>query len=104
MASTKPAQQIVDAEPAKWSVYIVAGRGDYWYTGISTDVGRRFAEHQGQGGRCARALRGRGPLRLLFNHEVGSHGAALRMECYIKRLSKVQKRALVAGKAALPLG
>ncbi|KAA0013246.1 GIY-YIG nuclease family protein [Billgrantia pellis] len=61
------------------------------YTGITTNVERRFAEHRA--GRGAKALRGRGPLTLVHHELVGSHGQALRLEAELKRLSAPRKRA-----------
>ena len=83
-----------------WYIYIVAGCGDYWYTGITKDVQRRFAEHNSQGPRSARALKGRAPLTLIYSHEAGTHSAALRLELWVKSLTKAQKRSLVAGDLA----
>ncbi|GAB2796841.1 hypothetical protein GCM10027040_24240 [Halomonas shantousis] len=66
------------------------------YTGITTDVERRFREHR-NGKRGARALRGKGPLTLRHWQTVGSHGEALRLEAYIKTLSPPAKRAWIVG-------
>jgi putative endonuclease len=65
------------------------------YTGITTDVDRRFREHsEGRGG--AKYLRGRGPLQLAWQAAVGDRGTASRLEYRIKRLSAEMKRALCA--------
>jgi len=77
-----------------WHVYIVRCRGGELYTGISNDVERRFAEHRA--GRGARYLRGRGPLRLVLDVEIGSLGRALRVEHRIKQLDRGHKEALIA--------
>jgi predicted GIY-YIG superfamily endonuclease len=80
---------------ATWFVYLLRCRGGALYTGITTDVVRRFAQHrQGDGG--AKYLRGRGPLRLVYERPVGTRGQALRLEHRIKRLSKKRKERLVA--------
>ena len=76
------------------------------YTGITTDVARRFAEHA-DGKRGARALRGKGPLTLVYRQKVGTHSEALRLEASIKRLSAAAKRTWLArqdGEAAQPGG
>jgi putative endonuclease len=79
-----------------WHVYLLkCQRGDI-YTGIATDVQRRLAEHQGASSRGAKALRGRGPLRLLRAEPVGSRGPAQRVEARIKRLTKSLKEDLAA--------
>jgi putative endonuclease len=81
----------------EWSVYIIRCRDNSLYTGISNDVERRFSEHADQAKRCARYLRGRGPLELVFQADVGSRTKALKMERRIKKMSKADKEKLVAG-------
>jgi putative endonuclease len=65
------------------------------YTGISTNVGRRFTEHQGEGGTGSKYLKGKGPLSLVFEKEMGSKSLALKVESKIKKLSKAKKERLV---------
>ena len=72
-------------------------RDNSLYTGISKDVARRFTEHADQAKRCARYLRGRGPLKLVYETDAGSRAKALKMERRIKKMSKVDKEKLVAG-------
>jgi putative endonuclease len=71
------------------------------YTGISTDVQRRWKEHQRGGARTARYLRTRKPVDLIFSAMIGERGAALRAEYAIKQLEKPQKEALAKGALAL---
>jgi len=77
-----------------WSLYLIRSQDNRLYTGITTDVSRRFAEHQA--GKGAKALRGRGTLLLVFSQAIGSHSQALRVEYQVKRLSKIQKERLVS--------
>lgn len=86
---------------SRWSVYLVRCRGGALYTGIAKDVSRRLAEHAEGGPRAARFLRGRGPLRLVFQRRLGSRGLALRVERAIKRLPKRAKESLVADASRL---
>jgi len=65
------------------------------YTGITTDVSRRFAEHQGDGDAGAKYLRGRGPLMLVFQKRLGSRSLALGVESRVKKLSKARKEELI---------
>ncbi|WP_111413755.1 GIY-YIG nuclease family protein [Billgrantia lactosivorans] len=74
-----------------WYLYVVETAGGALYTGITTDVARRLAEHAA--GRGAKALRGRGPLLLRHQEAVGSRSEALRLEAVVKRLSATDKRA-----------
>ena len=79
----------------RWSIYLVRCRDGSLYTGIATDVPRRFAEHQRQGGRGAKYLSGRGPLRLVFQQPIGDRSRALTVEHCIKQLPKAKKERLV---------
>ena len=83
-----------------YSVYMVRAARGIFYTGISTDVGRRLVEHR-DGRRGARALRGKGPLTLVFSEEVGDRGLAARVEYRVKRLSRTQKEILASGRSTL---
>jgi putative endonuclease len=86
-------------DPA-WHLYMVRCRDGQLYTGVAIDVARRFEEHQGQGPRCARYLRGKGPLSLAFEVPVGSRGDALRLEMRVKAMSKRRKEWLVESSGA----
>ena len=70
------------------------------YTGIATDVEKRFAEHAG-GPRGARFLRGKGPLELVFTAPVGDRATASRLEYRVKRLARSEKLELIAGRRDL---
>lgn len=78
-----------------WHVYMIRCRDGTLYTGISTDVDRRLAEHEEGGPRAARYLRGRGPLQLMLTLHACDRGTALKLERRIKRLSRAQKEALI---------
>ncbi len=83
-----------------FSLYIVRCADDTLYTGITTDVPNRIAEHE-SGVRGARYLRGKGPLRLEFRQQVGDRSCASRLEHRVKRLSRQQKEALIRGDQSL---
>jgi putative endonuclease len=82
-----------------WHIYIIRCGDGSLYTGIATDVRRRFAEHES--GLGARYLRGRGPLELVLSRPVGDRSEALRLEQRVKRLPKRLKELVVAGRLAL---
>lgn len=77
---------------AVWYLYLIETANGALYTGITTDVERRFREHDG-GKRGARALRGKGPLRLVHRQAVGSRSEALKLEAWLKKQSAQAKRA-----------
>ena len=79
----------------QWSLYVVRTKGGELYTGIATDVERRFEEHRAGSG--ARYLRGRGPLELVFEKQIGARSMALSVERRIKRLPRELKEALILG-------
>ncbi|WP_425439267.1 GIY-YIG nuclease family protein [Pseudoalteromonas denitrificans] len=76
-----------------WHIYIIETRLGHWYTGITTDVTRRFNEHEKGFG--AKNLRGKGPLSLIFHIKVGNRSQASILEYQVKKLSKIKKRAWV---------
>lgn len=78
----------------EWQLYIVQTAAGVLYTGITTDVARRVDQHES--GRGARALRGRGPLALVYRCDAGDRAAASRLEYRVKQLSRQQKLRLVA--------
>ncbi|MFQ1731486.1 GIY-YIG nuclease family protein [Aeromonas veronii] len=94
-ATTTPAQQ--PSTPSRWSVYMVRTATGLLYTGISTDPLRRLRQHQS--GKGARALRGKGPLTLAWQQEVGEKGAALRIEYRLKQQPKSFKEHLIKSPA-----
>jgi len=80
-----------------WQVYIIRCSDESLYTGITTDVTRRFAEHGRGAG--AKYFRGRAPRQLVFLESGHDRSSASRRELEIKRLSPAAKRALIASPA-----
>jgi putative endonuclease len=76
-------------------LYIIKCHDGSLYTGISTNVGRRFSEHQGKGDAGSKYLKGKGPLSLVFEKKVGSKSLALKVESKIKKLPKAKKESLM---------
>ncbi len=76
-----------------YSVYLLRCADGSLYTGIATDVERRFAEHQANKG--SKYLRGRGPLKLVFTKQIGKKELALKIERLVKRLPKLKKEKLI---------
>ena len=84
-----------------WYLYIVRASDNSLYTGITTDVSRRFLEHTATA-KClsnkgAKALRGKHPLKLEFCCEVGSRSESLKLEYKVKSFPKRAKEDLVSG-------
>jgi putative endonuclease len=77
-----------------WSVYIILCSDDSLYTGISTDVARRYGQHATQQG--AKYFRGRLPRQLVYAEAGHSRSSASQRELAIKKLSRLQKLQLIA--------
>ena len=85
---------------AAFSLYIIECGDGSLYTGITTDVERRLAEHA-SGRRGAKYLKSRLPLKLIFQCPVGSRSTALRLEARVKKLSRSLKLDLVSGRISI---
>jgi putative endonuclease len=79
----------------QWHLYVVRCKDGALYTGIATDVSRRFEEHEQCPDKGAKYLRGKGPLELVFKKAIGDRSIALKVESRIKRLSKARKEELI---------
>ncbi len=87
----------------QWFLYIIRAKDNSLYTGVTTDIQRRFLEHQGLGKKAgAKYLRGRSPLILEFSQEIGNLSEALRMEIKVKKLSRKEKERLIFKARPLP--
>ncbi|HEC17908.1 MAG TPA: GIY-YIG nuclease family protein [Gammaproteobacteria bacterium] len=88
---------------SEWFVYIIRCSDASLYTGITTDVQRRFAEHAGREmKKGAKYFRGRYPESLVFVEGGHTRASASRREVAIKQLDRPQKLALIA-ETPLPL-
>ena len=76
-------------------VYVLRCADDTLYTGYTTDVERRVAEHDA--GEGAKYTRGRTPVDLRYVESFESRSAAMSREHAVKQLSRRQKAALVRG-------
>ena len=77
----------------RWHVYLVRCTDGTLYTGVTTDVARRVAQHNA--GTASRYTRSRRPVVLAYQKRVGDRGAALRREIAIKKLSREEKEELI---------
>ena len=73
--------------------YIVECADGTYYTGWSTDPGRRERQHNR--GRGARYTSTRRPVHLVYVEPQPDRAAAMRRELALKRLSHVQKHKLI---------
>ncbi|MBE0504382.1 MAG: GIY-YIG nuclease family protein [Desulfuromonadales bacterium] len=76
-----------------WQVYILRCSDNSLYTGITTDLARRFQEHLA--GRGAKYFRGRQPLQVVYLEAEHSRASASRREAFIKGLKREEKERLL---------
>lgn len=79
-----------------WCVYILECADGTFYTGVTTDVARRVAEHN-DSARGARYTRARRPVALAASWPAEDRADACRTEAAIKRLTRREKIALMRG-------
>lgn len=80
---------------SKFFVYILESGDGRYYTGYTTDIERRFRQHQaGEGARFTKAF---GAAKLVFQEEHLTKSDALKREAAIKKLSRTEKLALIDG-------
>ncbi len=73
-------------------VYVLECSDGTYYTGYTTDVQRRVAEHDA--GEGAKYTRGRTPVELRHTESYESKSAAMSREYELKQLSRAEKEAL----------
>ncbi|KLN63708.1 MULTISPECIES: GIY-YIG nuclease family protein [Vibrio] len=87
---------------SNWYVYLIRMRNNALYCGITTNVERRFKQHQQ--GTGAKALKGKGPLILEWYQGAGDNrSSASKLEYQIKRLSKQKKEQLITSQQRLTI-
>jgi len=74
-------------------VYVIECADGTLYTGYTTDVERRVAEHDA--GEGAKYTRGRTPVTLRHVESFDSRSAAMSREHEIKSLTRAEKEALI---------
>ena len=79
-----------------WSLYIIEACDRSFYTGITTDVERRYQEHS-QCGKGAKYFNGRKPLGVVYREDGHNRSSASRREAEIKKMSRAEKERLIAG-------
>lgn len=81
-------------------VYILRCSNDTLYTGYTTDMDRRYREHQRGTPKC-KYTRSFPPKELAAYWEFETAAEAKRAEASIKKLSKAQKLQLIGGQLSL---
>ncbi len=77
-----------------WQVYILKCADGTFYTGITTDLRRRLEEHNSSV-LGAKYTRGRRPVKLAYFRKMKNKPLAAKVECLIKKMTKIAKKKLV---------
>lgn len=75
--------------------YIIRCTDESLYTGITTDVKRRFEEHLSQSEKSAKYTRTHKAIKIETVWQSENRISASRLEYHIKRLTKAQKENLI---------
>ncbi len=80
-------------QASKWFVYILRCADGTLYTGVTTDLTRRVAEHNGESakGRGAKYTKARRPVGLVYSDSADSRSAAQKREFQLRNLSRAEK-------------
>lgn len=77
-------------------VYILRCEDNSLYTGITTDLERRFSEHLNSD-KGAKYTKSHKPVKIASAFGVATKSEALKLECAIKKMKKPRKEMLVVG-------
>ena len=77
-----------------WFIYMIRTTDNLLYTGITTDMARRWKQHSGAAG-GARFFRGRKPAQLVYLEKGHNRSSASRREAAIKKLRRSDKLSLL---------
>ena len=76
-----------------WSVYIIEADDLSYYTGITTEIKRRFQQHLDGNG--AKYFNARSPIKVVYIEDEHTRSSASKREAEIKKLSRRQKEMLI---------
>lgn len=80
-------------KPKNWQVYIIQSKTGKLYTGITTDINRRWSEHKNKKG--AKYFRLEDPQEIVFTEDYKNRSEASKREHEIKRFSKNEKQQII---------
>ena len=80
-----------------WYVYIIRCSDASLYTGVTTDVERRFAEHKEGGRKGSKYARAKIPIKVVHVEIYSSRSEAQKREYVIKHMTRAAKEELIKG-------
>jgi len=82
-------------ENKKYYTYMLRCEDNSIYTGITTDINRRMAEHFNKDNKCAKYTFNHNAKKIEMAWEAGNRVLASKLEYRIKKLSKKDKEELI---------
>lgn len=77
-----------------WFVYIIQNEKGHYYTGITTDLKRRFKEHS-ESKKGAKFFRSGAPVDMVFSKKFLNRSLASKFEAAVKKLTRNEKIDLI---------
>lgn len=81
--------------------YILRCLDNSLYCGMTSNLENRLKEHNSNGAKGAKYLRGKKPVRLVYQEEYPDIKTAMNRELQIKKWTKAKKEALIASSFGL---
>lgn len=85
------------APEAPWHVYLLECADGTLYCGVTTDLVRRLAEHNGEARGGARYTQPRRPVRLVASRGCADRSEAQRLEAHVRRFPRAAKLVALIG-------
>ena len=79
-----------------WFVYIIESEKGNLYTGITTDLERRFEEHLSSKSKGAKFFRTQRALRIVYQEQQKNRSLASKRESFIKKMTRKNKLKLIS--------
>ncbi len=93
-------KKVFEKKGTGWCVYMLRCSDASLYTGVTTDIERRFREHK-EGKVGAKYTRSKIVLHVAYTESCASRSEAQTREAQIKKLSKSEKELLINPKKKL---
>lgn len=82
-------------------VYILRTSSNTLYVGQTNNLDRRLREHRDHKAKSAKYMRYFSSFDLVYSEKCKTRGEAMKREAFLKRLSKGEKEAIIAGRLKL---
>lgn len=96
-----PVEQLPQVNEQIYHLYLVRGSDNSLYCGITNNLQKRINNHNSNGNRGAKYLRGKKPVEVVYLEKHSDKSSALKREIQIKKLSKEKKESLISSPSTL---